>query len=181
MWAGRSPLLTWVSWNEESKRIPWPFLKAGSTSAELTWPLLLAPGVLHSPWVPSCSTPLWDTGTAGSPLTSLTHPLCWGPLTRTWAPWCPGPVTLICMSACQPEKRTGALLYTAPLQFHMDGASALPVDGVCGPGQIRAWDPPSLPPHYSLSLAWLGSGRRKQVTSRLAIKYQAGWSDSGIH
>lgn len=48
MWAGRRPLLIWVSWNEESKRIPRPFLKAGSTSAELTWPLLLAPGVLQS-------------------------------------------------------------------------------------------------------------------------------------
>lgn len=62
----------------------------------------------------------------GSPAASLLHPLFWAlarPLTTPWAPRRPRPVTRICISTSQPEKRTGALLHTAPLRFCMDGAN----------------------------------------------------------
>lgn len=40
-----------------------------------------------------------------------------------WAPRRPNPVTLICTSTSQAEKRTEALLHTAPLRFLMDGVN----------------------------------------------------------
>lgn len=162
MWAGRRPFLTWVSWDEESKRIPMSFLKAGSARTELTWPLLLAPGCTTQsvgPQLLNFPVGHWDRGLTthlpGSPslLGATHHDL------GSLAPWPSHPHLHVHLPAREEDR---ALLCNAPLQFHTHGASALPLDGICdqgksGPGSHL----PFLPIMLSHWPGWaLGEGSR---------------------
>lgn len=175
--ARRSPL-TWVSSAEESKRIPMPSHEVGPPGAKPTWPLSR---VYHT----ACGAPAAQPGDLGTPEPRDRHPPPrltprapagprLGPLTMPWAPRRPGPVTLICTSTSQAEKRTGALLHTAPLRLCVDGARRTSSGPSTAPADRDSSEPGAPPPRplpsVILCLAWAALWGSKEVTSGPASK-----------